>query len=107
VLARYHQRLLASAGAAGRALLVSAGSPVRKNVTTPLVASLAGGVGLPRLEVARLRATWLAEVASLVGLQAFMAAAGFSCSQRLGDIAARLPALGEEEAVALLGGKAP
>lgn len=107
VLARYQARLLGAGTWAGGGLLVSGGSPGRHNLSTPLVASLSGGSGLPRLEVARLRATWLAEVASLIGLQAFMAAAGFSCSQRLGDIAARLPALGEEEAVALLGGKAP
>ncbi len=107
VLARYQARLLAAAAWAGGGLLVSGGSPARHNLSTPLVASLAGGGGLARLEVARLRATWLTEVASLVGLQAFMAAAGSSCSQRLGDIAARLPVMGEDEAVALLGGKAP
>ncbi len=107
VLARYQARLLEAAAWAGGGLLVSGGSLARHNLSTPLVASLEGGPGLPRLEVARLRATWLAEVASLIGLQAFMAAAGFSCSQRLGDITARLSALGEEEAVALLGGKAP
>jgi hypothetical protein len=107
VLWRYQARLLGAAAWAGGGLLVSGGSLARHNLSTPLVASLEGGSGLPRLEVARLRATWLAEVASLIGLQAFMAAAGSSCSQRLGDIAARLSPAGEEEAVALLGGKAP
>jgi hypothetical protein len=35
-----------------------------------------------------------------------MHAAGITCSQRLGDLAARLPALSEEQLVALLGGRA-
>ena len=33
-----------------------------------------------------------------------MAAAGITCSQRLGDLVAGLPAMGEEAMVALLGG---
>jgi integrase len=106
VLVRYHPRLLRAAGSAGEALLVSAGSPFRKNVTAPLVASLAGGGGLPRLEVARLRVTWLAEVAGVLGLKAFMAAAGVSCSQRLGDLVAGLAEVPGPEAVSLLGGRA-
>jgi len=44
------------------------------------------------------------QAAALIGLGVFMAAAGVSCSQRLGDIAASLPALGEQEMVTLLGG---
>ena len=67
-------------------------------------ARCAGGTDLPRLEQARLRATWLAELAGAIGLGAFMAATGVDCSQRLGDIAAGLPALAEAETVALLGG---
>ena len=35
-------------------------SPTRRNVTTPLIASLAGGADLPRLPLARLRSTWCA-----------------------------------------------
>ena len=101
VLARYHARLLEAAAFAGEGLI--AGRPGR-NVTSGLVASLAGGQDLPRLEPGRLRATWLAEVARLVGLRAFMDAAGVVCSQRLGDIVAGLPALGEGSAVTLLGG---
>jgi hypothetical protein len=57
------------------------------------------------LEVWRLRATWLAEVARSTGLRAFMDAAGVECSQRLGDIVAGLPALDEAESVRLLGGR--
>ena len=60
--------------------------------------------GLPALDTSRLRATWLADCAQLLGLPAFMAAAGITCSQRLGDIIAGLDPGGEEQAVALLGG---
>jgi integrase len=105
VLARYGPRLLADAASAGAGLIVSGGSPTRRNLTAPLVASLAGGHDLPRLEAGRLRATWLAEVAGLIGLGAFMDAAGVDISQRLGDIAALVPAPGEAEAVAVLGGR--
>ena len=59
---------------------------------------------MPRLELARLRSSWLCELAGRMGLGAFMAAAGVDCSQRLGDIVAGLPALAEAEAVGLLGG---
>lgn len=76
----------------------------RRNVTTPLVSSLAGGRDLCRIEVARLRATWLATAAEAIGLKAFMDAAGIYCSQRLGDLVASLPAAPEDKAVALLGG---
>ena len=41
----------------------------------------------------------------MIGLQAFMAAAGVHCSQRLGDIAAALPRAARREMVTLLGGK--
>jgi hypothetical protein len=60
---------------------------------------------LPRLEGSRLRATWLAEAAQLIGLATFMHAAGITCSQRLGDITAGLPPGTGAEAVALLGGQ--
>ena len=65
---------------------------------------LAGGTDLPRLEQARLRATWLSELAQAIGLGAFMAATGVDCSQRLGDIVSTLAPVAETEAVALLGG---
>jgi hypothetical protein len=58
---------------------------------------------LPRLEAGRLRATWLSSCAQLIRLEAFMRAAGISCLQRLGDLAAQLPDIDEREAVALLG----
>jgi integrase len=103
-LARYHDRLLASAAFAGPDLVTGGTDPARKNVTNPLARALAGGTGLPRLDTSRLRATWLAEAAQIVGLATFMHAAGITCSQRLGDIIASLEPGGEAEAVALLGG---
>ena len=89
---------------AGAGYLVGGTERSRHNVASALVASLAGGTDLARLEQARLRATWLAELARRLGLGAFMAATGVDCSQRLGDIVAGLPALGEAETVELLGG---
>ena len=106
VLARYHQVLLAPAAFAGGHLVTGGTSPDRGNITNPLVSSLAGGTGLPRLEGSRLRATWLADCASLIGLATFMHAAGITCSQRLGDIIAALDPGDEAAAVQLPGASA-
>jgi integrase len=103
VLARYHAPLLAAARFAGDALICGGTDPGRRNITTPLIRALDGGTGLPRLDTSRLRATWLRDCADLLGLATFMAAAGISCSQRLGDLAAGLEPAGEAAAVALLG----
>jgi integrase len=103
VLARYQARLLAAARFAGNALICGGTDPGRRNLTNPLVAALDGGGGLPRLDTSRLRATWLADCAELPGLTTFMAAAGISCSQRLGDLVAGLEPAGEADAVRLLG----
>ena len=103
VLARYHALLLAAAAFAGTGLICGGADPGRRNLTNPLVTALDGGGGLPRLDTSRLRATWLAEAAGLLGLATFMAAAGISCSQRLGDLVAGLEPAGEAEAVRLLG----
>jgi hypothetical protein len=103
VLARYHSRLLAAAASAGTGLVCGGADPGRRNLTNPLIRALDGGGGLPRLDTSRLRATWLAEVAELLGLATFMAAAGISCSQRLGDLVAGLEPAGEADAVRLLG----
>ena len=105
VLARYHQLLLAAAAFAGPGLVTGGTDPARRNVTTPLTRALAGGTGLPRLDTSRLRATWLAGCAQLLGLATFMHAAGITCSQRLGDLLAALPPGSEADAVALLGGQ--
>jgi hypothetical protein len=104
VLARYHARLLAAARSAGTGLICGGADPGRRNLTNPLITALDGGSGLPRLDTSRLRATWLAEAAGLLGLATFMAAAGISCSQRLGDLVAGLAPDEEAEAVRLLGG---
>jgi len=103
VLARYHARLLAAAASAGTGLICGGADPGRRNITNPLVTALDGGTGLPRLDTSRLRATWLADCAELLGLATFMAAAGISCSQRLGDLIAGLEPAGEAAAVRLLG----
>ena len=103
VLARYHATLLAAAAFAGTGLICGGADPGRRNLTNPLVAALDGGTGLPRLDTSRLRATWLADCAELLGLATFMHAAGISCSQRLGDLVAGLEPAGEAEAVRLLG----
>jgi integrase len=105
VLARYQDRLLTSAAFAGQDLVTGGTDPARRNLTTPLVTALAGGTGLPRLDTSRLRATWLAECAGLLGLATFLHAAGITCSQRLGDLIATLPPGSEADAVALLGGQ--
>jgi integrase len=103
VLARYHEPLLAAARFAGTTPVCGGTDPGRRNLTTPLTRSLSGGTGLPRLDTSRLRATWLTEVADLLGLATFMHAAGITCSQRLGDLIAGLDPAGEAEAVRLLG----
>jgi hypothetical protein len=103
VLARYHAPLLEAAAFAGGNFLTGGTAPGRGNITNPLTRSLAGGGGLPALDTSRLRATWLAETAALIGLATFMHAAGISCCQRLGDITAGLDRGTEAGAVALLG----
>ena len=103
VLGRYHEPLLAAARFAGTGLICCGADPGRRNLTNPLIRALDGGGGLPRLDTSRLRATWLADCADLLGLATFMHAAGISCSQRLGDLVAGLEPGGEAEAVRLLG----
>jgi integrase len=107
VLARYHDRLLAAAASARTGLICGGTDPGRRNITTPLIRSLAGGTGLPRLDTSRLRATWLADAAQLIGLATFMHAAGITCSQRLGDLLAGLEPAAEAGAVRLLGAARP
>jgi integrase len=103
VLSRYHERLLAAAAFAGSGLVCGGADPARRNITTPLTRSLAGGTGLPQLDTSRLRATWLRDCAELLGLATLMHAAGITCSQRLGDLLAALEPADEATAVALLG----
>jgi hypothetical protein len=77
----------------------------RRNVTTPLLASLSGGSDLERLSPSRLRSTWLVACARDMGLATFMAAAGVRCSQRLGDLAAHLDPGDLERSIEVLGGR--
>jgi hypothetical protein len=103
VIARFHQPLRSAARFADAGYVIGGFSAARRNVTSGLVASVAGGADLPTLNVARLRATWLASCAEAIGLKAFMAAAGINCSQRLGDLVAQLANVEETQVVALLG----
>jgi integrase len=104
VLERYWQPLIAAARFAGERYLLGGSAPQRHNLTDTLTAALCTDAGLPRLEPGRLRCTWLVACARAIGLNAFMHAAGITCSQRLGDLAAQLPAPSETELVALLTG---
>jgi integrase len=103
VQAGYQQPLLEAASFAGENLIVGGREPGRRNVTDELCRALSADRSLPRPELGRLRSTWLVACATRIGLGAFMQAAGVSCSQRLGDLAAQLPAAPEHELVALLG----
>lgn len=103
VLARFHQPLLEAAAFAGENLIVGGRKPGRRNITDELCRALSADRSLPRLQSGRLRSTWLMSCARQLGLGAFMQAAGIACSQRLGDLAAQLPAVSEQELVALLG----
>lgn len=103
VLGRYHSRLLEAAAFAGDRFIVGGRNPDRRNVTDTLSALLSLDGSLARLQAGRLRSTWLVECAQAIGLGVFMHAAGITCSQRLGDLAAQLPAATEDELVALLG----
>jgi integrase len=105
VLERYQRPLLRAAAFAGTGLIVGGREPGRRNLTDELCAALSVDSSLPRLQSGRLRSTWLVACAERIGLQAFMQAAGIRCSQRLGDLAAQLPAATEPELVALLAGR--
>ena len=107
VLSRYHSRLLAAARFAGSGLVCGGIDPGRRNLTNPLIRALDGGTGLPWLDTSRLRATWPADCAELLGPATFMHAAGISCSQRLGDLVAGLEPAGEAGAVRLPGARRP
>ncbi len=103
VLSRYHSRLLAAAQFGGTGLICGGTDPGRRNITFALATALDGGSGLPRLDTSRLRDTWLADCARVLGLATFMQVAGISCSQRLGELLAELESADEAAAVRLLG----
>jgi integrase len=103
VLERYRQPLLEAARFAEENVIVGGREPGRRNITDELCRALSADRSLPRLQSGRLRSTWLVSCAGRIGLGAFMQAAGIRCSQRLGDLAAQLPAASESELIALLG----
>jgi hypothetical protein len=90
VLARYHGRLLAAAAVRRDRADLRRHRSRPPEPHHPADPALDGGTGLPRLDTSRLRATWLADCAELLGLATFMHAAGITCSQRLGDLLAGL-----------------
>jgi integrase len=105
VRAEFAARLAAAAADVGGRYVIGFSHPRRKNVTAPLVASLAGGADLARLDTRRLRSTWLARCAHDLGLRAFLDAAGVRDSQRLGDIVASLDPVDDARTMALLGAR--
>lgn len=106
VLGRYRPPLLEAASFARAGLICGGREPGRRNVSDELCGLLSSDRSLPRLEPGRLRSSWLVACARQIGLGAFMQAAGVRCTQRLGDLVGRLPPVGEEDLVALLGGQA-
>jgi hypothetical protein len=105
VLTAFHSRLTEAALSCGDSFLVGGVDETRKNVTSNLLHKLSGGTDLPRIELGRLRATWLLAQAESFSLAALFCAGGFSHSQYLGDIVAMLAPPGEDELVRLLGGR--
>jgi hypothetical protein len=103
VLARYQDRLLVAAGHAGERFICGGEAQDRKNVTARLVGKLAGGEDLPRLEVSRLRATWLAEVAARFHIPVLLEVTGLKTSSRLGVLAGDAQESEEPEVVTLFG----
>jgi len=102
VLAEYQRFVIEAAEMAGDGYLFSGQEPSRRNVTNVVTAKMWLDTSLERLDTGRLRATWLATCAGRTGLAAFMAAAGVTCSQRLGDIVAWLDPPSEADTVAVL-----
>lgn len=104
VLFRYQNRLQEVALFSGDDFVCGGTQLQRRNVTNPLISRLAGGIDLPRLEVARLRATWLCEQAQRFDLSVLLAVTGLKRSSRLGDLIDGTHRADESEVVALCGG---
>lgn len=103
VLRRYGEALVKAGAFGGKGYICGGVVPTRRNITNRLVAQVAGGTDLPRLELGRLRATWLATCATALGLPGFLAAAGVTHSQHISDVVAALPVPPEAEIMAALG----
>lgn len=104
LLARFEQPLSEAAAFAADGYLLGGRDPERKNLTDSLNRALGADRSLPRLQGGRLRSSWLVSCAELIGLRAFMDAAGVRCTQRLGDLVAELEPPSEADLVRLLGG---
>jgi integrase len=106
VRAAFWRRLNTATAVLGAdAYLIGGTQLERRNVTSRLVGSVAGGTDLARLDTGRLRATWLYASAEAIGLSALLTAAGISCPQRLGDIISAAPSPSESELVRRLSGR--
>lgn len=103
VTAPHHGVVMDAATFAGEGFVCGGFSPGRRNVTADLVSRISGGGDLGRLDVGRLRSTWLATHLEALGLVALFAAAGVVCSQRFGDLAAQLGVPDEATLVSILG----
>jgi hypothetical protein len=106
----YDRRVLSAAHFAGERFLIGGVAGARHNVTGTLISKLSGGEDLPRLDVARLRASWLAKKLTAFRLPELLAAAGITSSKHLFDLLAQLPSPGPEavcDALARAGAGAP
>ena len=103
VLRPYHERLRDSAAFSGDGFVLGGVLGDRHNVTNRLVASLSGGHDLGRLDLSRLRASWLTSLAERLGLPGLFKAAGFSFSQQLCDLVANMAVPDDDDLVDLLG----
>jgi integrase len=103
VLERFGRRLRASATFAGGGFVVGGNVPGRKNITSALVATMDVG-RLDRLEIPRLRATWLAEHIRRLGLDALVAAAGLTSSSRVVELAVSMGPPDEAQVMTVLQG---
>ena len=92
VLERFQGRLLDAAGFAGGDYII--GAAMRDDATSRAISFLAWLVETisGRIDLSRLRSSFLSAMAAQIGLRAFMDAAGISCSQRLGDLVANFSA---------------
>jgi hypothetical protein len=90
VLTRYEEKLKASALYAGSGFICGGVSAIRKNLTNRLLDSTSGGSDLSRLDVGRLRATWLCEQLVRLSVPELLCAAGVTHSQRIWDLVATL-----------------
>jgi integrase len=105
VRAEFSGRVFDAAQWAGDRFVIGGKRPDRRNLTTRLADTMAGGADLDRLNLSRLRSTWLVSCAADIGLVTFMAAAGIRCSQRLGDLAAYLDPGDLEKSIEVLGAR--